>query len=164
MSKQTNSKVNYKELKRSREAYNSLLLVMHKVNIEELRKVRIDKVTDFRNSLLTYEEILSEFEETYRLADEGKGLIAMAVLRNSFEELLFLIASAVDKDIKITMKTAPRDIRKIVENSIDLFSPIFQNGDIDKLYDHLSKNVHVSSIKESIKYLDSKKATQKKNK
>ena len=151
--------IDYKQLQIAMDSMNKALTIMHTVNLEELSKLEGKYV--YSNSENTYKEICSNFKYVYQILEDKESLIAFALLRNAFEEMLYYMAAYLKRDLKITFDTQAGEIRNIVnENCIDIFND-YRKEDINNMYTHLSKLTHITSIKETTKFLNSKQDFKK---
>ena len=149
--------INYKEAKENRELINKALNVFHLVNMNELNTVSNYNVSKYKNSSFTFREIKDELNQALTLLNDEKSLMAIVLLRNVYEDMIYFFATIIDSSIKVDVKTSPKDLRDVVKNNSNTyFDNLFVEEDFDEFYRYLSKMVHVTSIKECISFLDSK--------
>ena len=149
------NKVN--KMKIERKKAERVLDLFHWVNMNELNSITENNVSKYKNSAFTFREIKREIEYAYALLNEGKCLMAVTILRNVFEDLMYFFATGINNNLRITTETKPGELRRIVkENADNYFDGLFVDTDFNDMYEHLSKMVHVTSIKECINYLDSR--------
>ena len=149
------NKVN--KMKIERKKAERVLDLFHWVNMNELNSITENNVSKYKNSAFTFREIKREIEYAYALLNEGKCLMAVTILRNVFEDLMYFFATGINNNLRVTTETKPGELRRIVkENTDNYFDGLFVDTDFNDMYEHLSKMVHVTSIKECINYLDSR--------
>jgi len=134
-----------------------LLDVGEYIFLDVIKDFQIENLTTYKKSKYIIEKIKNQFEIVYDFLDKGKILIAVCLLRNIFEELMYIIATSLDIEIDLSPDTKAGYFKDIVINNIDkLLSDNFDEEDIREIYKHLSKLVHVTNLKEATSYLASK--------
>lgn len=142
-----NKRFSYKKIMR-------FLDVANYIYLDIISNYKYDQITGYDKSKYLFMEITTEFKYIYSLLDEGKILMATCLLRNVYEEILYIMATSHDKNLDVNVKSNPSDFRDIVrENVGDLISDYFESEDIILLYNHLSKLTHVTNLKEVTSYL-----------
>ncbi|MBE6152941.1 MAG: hypothetical protein E7166_01750 [Firmicutes bacterium] len=106
-----------------------------------------------------FKEIVKEFETVYQMLEDGNVLMAVCLIRYTYEEVLYIMETSLDIKLDINIQTRAGYFKeKVCENLTDVLSDSFDKEDINDLYSYLSKITHVTNIKEVISYLvDSKK-------
>ena len=149
--------IKLEKMKRDRKIAEILLDLFHRINMDELNSISESNISRYKNSSFTFREIKRELDYSYDLLNEGKCLMAVALLRNTFEDLMYFFATCINNNISVDVETKPGELRQVVkDNAENYFGGLFKGDDFKAIYDHLSKMVHVTSIKECINYLDSK--------
>ena len=149
--------IQVEKLRKDRKRFELILDVFHVVNMHELNSISENSISKYKNSAFTFREIKRELDYSYKLLCEGKCLMAVSLLRNAFEDLMYFFATSIDSSVKVNPYTTAGNLRNIVKsNTGQCFDNMFISDDLEDIYSHLSKVVHVTSIKECINYLDSK--------
>lgn len=82
-------------------------------------------------------------------------LNAATVLRTLYENIIYIIATSYDKEIKTTLDTSPGELRKVlVENCSSIFTDYFEPDDLNNIYKYLCKIIHPCSLKELVSYMN----------
>jgi len=132
-----------------------LLDVFHFVNLQELNSINEKSVSSYRNSKFAFKEIKREFEYVFFLLNDKKGIMAGVLMRNIYEDMMYFIATSINREINISTDSQPREFRNFVMDNFDrCFDELFTKEDLNDFYKHLCKIVHVTSIKECINYLE----------
>ncbi|NLC48564.1 MAG: hypothetical protein GX758_04315, partial [Tenericutes bacterium] len=101
-----------------------------------------------------YNEIIRNFELTNRLLKEDDLLNACAILRTTYENIIYVISTSYDNNIIVNLDSQPKDFRVILENNCDkIFTNYFEKEDFNEIYKYLCKIIHPSSMKELMSYL-----------
>lgn len=111
-------------------------------------------ITNYEKSKFFFKEISKEFKYTYELLSSGEVLMSICLLRNVYEEILYVMATSIDLELDINVKTKAGYFKEIVSGHIrELCSENIESSDIDDIYSYLSKLVHVTNLKEAVSYL-----------
>lgn len=111
-------------------------------------------ITDYKKSKFFFKEIAKELKYIYELLSSGEVLMSICLLRNVYEEILYVMATSLDFEFDINVKTTAGYFKEIVSNHIcELCSENIESADIADIYSHLSKLVHVTNLKEAVSYL-----------
>ncbi len=114
----------------------------------------LEKVTNYKKSKYITMELNKQFAVVYDFLDDGKILMAICILRNLYEELMYVMATSLDIDIDLSPYTRASYFKdKVIENIDELLSDNFEIDDINDIYSHLSKLMHVTNLKEAVSYL-----------
>lgn len=139
-----------------------LLNCANYVYLDEIDNFEFKKISKYNKSKYLYNKVTSDFKLVNELIDRQDVLNAVTILRTSYENIIYIIAKSYDKSINITLDTAPRDLRKILEdNCNNIFTDYFEKEDFNEIYKYLCKIVHPSSMKEIMSYMS--KTTKYKN-
>ena len=136
-----------------------ILDVSNAIYIDLINKANLSDFSDYQKSKYMYKEIIKEFETVYQMLEDGNVLMSVCLLRNTYEEVLYIMATSLDIELDIDVQTRAGYFKeKVCENIKDVLSNNFDKKDINDLYSYLSKITHVTNIKEAISYLvDNKK-------
>lgn len=140
-----------------------LLDASNEIYIDIIKKQDFKNVTNYNNSKYLFKEITNELIEITELLNKGKTLIAVCLLRNVYEEMMYVMATSCSEEkIDIDVMTKAGYFKSIVaKESNKLFGGIYEAEYINELYGYLSKITHVTNMKEAISYLYSNKQTSK---
>lgn len=131
-----------------------ILDIINYIYLDEMKNFNYKQVSDYDKAKYLFDEISEQFSHIYILLSEGKILMATCLLRNIYEEILYIIATSYDNTIEVNVKSNPVDFRDIVKNNCSKFlSEYFEPEDISELYNYLSKLTHVTNLKEATSYL-----------
>lgn len=136
-----------------------ILDVSNAIYLDLINKTNISDFSNYQKSKYMFKEIVKEFETVYQMLEDGNVLMAVCLIRNTYEEVLYIMATSLDIKLDINIQTRAGYFKeKVCENLTDVLSVSFDKEDINDLYSYLSKITHVTNIKEVISYLvDSKK-------
>ncbi len=136
--------------------------VTHYVLIDYIEKVNYKDVLNDNRAKYIFYELIDEFKEIYSLLDRRKTLMATALLRNAYEEMMYIISISEDTAIETSVNTkAGQFMNYVSKNSKKFFGEAPTSKDIYKIYSYLSKLVHVTNLKEVASYVASEKNTSK---
>lgn len=136
--------------------------VTHYVLIDYIEKVNYKDVLNDNRAKYIFYELIDEFKEIYSLLDKRKTLMATSLLRNAYEELMYIIAISENSSLDANVNTRPGHfISYVSKNSKNIFGETPTSKDINKIYGYLSKLVHVTNLKEVASYVASEKNTSK---
>jgi len=140
-----------------------LLDASNEIYIDIIKKQDFKNVTNYNNSKYLFKEITNELIEITELLNKGKTLMAVCLLRNVYEEIMYIMATSCSEEkIDIDVMTKAGYFKSIVAKESDkLFGGIYEAEYINELYGYLSKITHVTNMKEAISYLYSNKQTSK---
>lgn len=140
-----------------------LLDASNEIYIDIIKKQDFKNVTNYNNSKYLFKEITNELIEITELLNKGKTLMAVCLLRNVYEEMMYVMATSCSEEkIDIDVMTKAGYFKSIVAKESDkLFGGIYEAEYINELYGYLSKITHVTNMKEAISYLYSNKQTSK---
>ncbi len=114
----------------------------------------LENVTNYKKSKYITNELNKQFNTVFEFIDTGKTLMAICILRNIFEELMYIMATSLDIEIDLSPDTKAGYFKLIViDNMGKLLSDNFEKNDIREIYSHLSKLMHVTNLKEAVSYL-----------
>lgn len=114
----------------------------------------LEKITNYKKSKYITNELNKQFEVVFEFLNTGKILMATCILRNIFEELMYIMATSLDIEIDLSPDTKAGYFKTMVIDNIDeLLSNNFEKNDINDIYSHLSKLMHVTNLKEAVSYL-----------
>lgn len=131
-----------------------LLDVSNYVYLELINKIDYSKISDYKQAKYIYKEIHNEFNTIYELLSNGEVLMGACLLRNTYEEILYIMATTLNINLDINAKTKAGYFKDIViENINDLLSDSIEETDLKEIYSYLSKIIHVTNLKEAISYL-----------
>ncbi len=112
--------------------YNQLIRYLNFVNyvyLDEIRKFKFSMISKYYNSIYIYDEILKDFNIINELIIKKDIFNAIAILRTTYENIIYIIATSYDKKIIINENTMPGKLREIVENNCDKIFPLFFEKD-----------------------------------
>lgn len=119
-----------------------------------IKNFDLEKVTNYKKSKYITNELNDQFELVYDFLNNGKVLVAICILRNIFEELMYIMATSLDIEIDLSPDTKAGYFKsKVVDNISELLSDNFEKDDISDIYSHLSKLMHITNLKEAVSYL-----------
>ena len=148
--------------------YESMILPM----IEYLKKYDVQfhygtkvenvkfEISDYKKSKYMFKEISEELEEVNDLLGKEKTLMAVCLLRNVFEEIMYIIATTIET-VDIDIMTKASYFYKIVADHCDELLYSYTSEDIKELYGYMSKITHVTNVKEATSYLVGNKQIKK---
>ena len=122
---------------------------------DEIDCFELKKISKYTKSKPTYEKVKVDFELVNELINRQDLLNAATVLRTLYENIIYIIATSYDKEIKITLNKSSRELRKVlVENCSLIFTDYFEPEDFNNIYKYLSKIIHPCSLKELVSYMN----------
>lgn len=122
---------------------------------DEIDCFEFKKISKYTKSKPTYEKVKVDFELANELINRQDLLNAATVLRALYENIIYIIATSYDKEIKITLNTSPGELRKVlVENCSSIFTDYFEPEDFNSIYKYLCKIIHPCSLKELVSYMN----------
>lgn len=153
------------ENKNKKFSYNKtikLLDIINYIYLDRIREINYEEISNYKKSKYLFNEMISQLEQISELLNTGKTLMAICLLRNAYEEIIYIMATSIDSTVYVNVRSNPRDFREIVEkNYKDLVSDAFEKEDFSELYNYLSKITHVTNLKEATSYLLSVKKYNK---
>ena len=123
-----------------------LLDASNEIYIDIIKKQDFKNVTNYNNSKYLFKEITNELIEITELLNKGKTLMAVCLLRNVYEEIMYVMATSCSEEkIDIDAKTCEIKIPRfeddiflinnlLQENQISLIDLSFENEDLEKTY------------------------------
>lgn len=137
-----------------------MLDINNMIYIDMIKKIEFKDISYYKKSKYMFKEISEEFEEIYDLLNKGKTLMAVCLLRNVFEEIMYIIATTI-ATVEIDVMTKASYFYKIVADHCDELLYSYTSVDIKELYSYMSKITHVTNVKESASYLVGNKKIKK---
>lgn len=136
--------------------------VSNYVYLDIIKKFNYKDITEYKNSKYLFKEIVKEFETVFEFLSNGEILMSICLLRNVYEEIMYIMAVSLSIELDINVKTKAGYFKDIViENKDSLLTDSFGGEDISELYGYLSKITHVTNIKEATSYLIGNKIIKK---
>ena len=127
----------------------------HSFFVDEIYSFDFKRISKYKKSKHVYNKVAFDFERVNELIKEEDLFNAATVLRTLYENIIYIIATSYDKSVRMTLDTAPIELRTVLENNIDiLFTNYFEKKDFNNLYKYLCKIIHPSSMKELVAYLN----------
>ena len=77
------------------------------------------KISKYNKSKRIYEKISNDFKVVNQLINSDDLFNAATVLRTLYENIIYIIATSYDKELKICLDIKPGPIRKVLENNCD---------------------------------------------
>ena len=131
-----------------------LLNCANYVFTDEIDCFEFKKISKYTKSKPTYEKVKADFKLVNELIDRQDLFNAATVLRTSYENIIYIIATSYDKKMIVTLDITPKELRKILEDNCNtIFTDYFEKEDFNSIYKYLCKIVHPSSMKELVSYL-----------
>lgn len=136
--------------------------VSNYVYLDIIKKFNYNDIIEYKNSKYLFKEIVKEFETVFEFLSSGEILMSICLLRNAYEEIMYIMAVSLSIELDINVKTRAGYFKNIVIENIDnLLTDSFDSEDITELYGYLSKITHVTNIKEATSYLIGDKIIKK---
>ena len=92
---------------------------IHRINILELEKISHSRINNYKNANYTFKQIIKSFDLTFNLLENKDPLNAMTILRNTYEEIMFLFSTFIDNKLIVSIETKPGYFRKNVKDNFD---------------------------------------------
>ena len=135
-----------------------ILDISNAVYIDIIEKYDFISITNYKNSKYLFKEISNELNEITELLSNNKTLMAVCLLRNVYEEIMYIIATSYCDNLDIDFMTKAGYFKDIVaDNCNELLGDIYTSDEIKGIYSYLSKITHVTNIKEAVSYLSGNK-------
>ncbi len=132
------------------------------VYLDMIKNFDYKTITNYKKSKYIFKEIVKEFEIVYNLISEGNVLMGACLLRNIYEEILYIMATSLQINLNIDIMTKAGYFKeKVIENSDFILGDSFDKENISELYSYLSKITHVTNIKEATSYLAENRVIKK---
>ena len=135
-----------------------ILDISNAVYIDIIEKYDFKSITNYKNSKYLFKEISNELNEITELLNNNKTLMAVCLLRNVYEEIMYIIATSYCDNLDIDFMTKAGYFKDIVaDNCNELLGDIYTSDEIKEIYSYLSKITHVTNIKKAVSYLSGNK-------
>jgi hypothetical protein len=122
-----------------------LLDVSNYVYLDEIKNFDYKNITNYDKSKYFFKEISQEFDTVYELISKGQILMGVCLLRNVYEEILYIMATSINIELDINVMTRASYFKeKVIENFTLILTDVFTEEDISYIYSYLSKITHVS--------------------
>ena len=139
-----------------------LLDLANAIYIDKINKFNFSDISCYTNSKYIFKEIAEELRTIVNLLDDGKILMAVCLLRNVYEEILYIMATSIKNDIKMDPDISVKKFRNtVINNCGKLLGENFESDDINELYTYLCKLLHMNTVKEAASYLVSNRHIKK---
>ena len=126
--------------------------------IDIIEKYDFKSITNYKNAKYLFKEISNELNEITELLNSNRTLMAVCLLRNVYEEIMYIIATSYYDNLDIDFMTKAGYFRDMVaDNCNELLGDIYTSEEIKGIYSYLSKITHVTNIKEAVSYLSCNK-------
>ncbi len=124
--------------------------------IDEIKSFEFKRISGYLKSKPIYDKIVNDLNLVKELIEKKDVLNAAVILRTTYENIIYIIATSFDTEIKISLSTSACDLRNVLEKNCDkIFTYFFQPSDFNDLYYRpLSKLVHATSLKEIMAYFN----------
>lgn len=135
-----------------------ILDISNAVYIDIIEKYDFKNITNYKNSKYLFKEISNELNEITELLNSNRTLMAVCLLRNVYEEIMYIIATSYYDNLDIDFMTKAGYFKDMVaDNCNELLGDIYTSKEIKGIYSYLSKITHVTNIKEAVSYLSCNK-------
>lgn len=115
-------------------------------------------ISSYSKSKHIFKEIPLELKEIKSMLNGSKVLMGICLLRNVYEEIIYIMSESTSDKFDLSIKTGAFAIRSIVVNNCDsLFNNKIDSSIFESIYSYLSKLVHLTNMKEIASYLLSNK-------
>lgn len=132
-----------------------LLECANYIYLDEIDNFEFKKISKYTKSKYIYEKVKADFELVNELIGKQDFLNAATILRKLYENITYIIVTTYDKKFKITLDTAIRELRQILENNCrNIFTDYFESEDFNNIYKYLCKIIHPCSLKEFASYMN----------
>ena len=152
------------ENRNKRFSYNKFIKILdisNAVYLDMIKKYDFSTITYYTYSKYLFKEISNELETIYDLLNSDKILMAICLLRNVYEEIMYIIATSNNEKFDINVMTRAGYFNDYVANHCNnLFGDNYDAKEIKEIYGYLSKITHVTNIKELVSYLTTNKKTR----
>ena len=140
------------------ETRKKLLNCANFVFLDEMENFEFKKISRYPKSRYMYDRVVPDFRLVNELIDREDLVNAAVILRATYENIIYIIATAYDKSKMIDLNILPRQLRSVLKNhNSDIFTEYFNDNSFDDIYDYLCKFVHPSSLKEFSSYISKTK-------
>lgn len=134
-----------------------ILDISNAVYIDIIEKYDFKNITNYKNSKYLF-KISNELNEITELLNSNRTLMAVCLLRNVYEEIMYIIATSYYDNLDIDFMTKVGYFKDMVaDNCNELLGDIYTSEEIKGIYSYLSKITHVTNIKEAVSYLSCNK-------
>lgn len=137
--------------------YKKLMRILNCANyvyLDEIDNFEFKKISKYNKSRSLYNKIACDFKIVNEFIDRQDLLNAATVLRTLYENIIYIIVTSYDKEIKTTLDTSPGELRKVlVEKCSLIFTEYFEPEVFNEIYKCLCKMVHPCSAKELLSYM-----------
>lgn len=125
------------------------------IYLDQIKSFDFRKISKYINAKYISNKIHRDFSLVTKLLDEGDILNASILLRSTYENIAYIIATSFDKSLKVKVGTNPSEFRQILEkNCNELFSENIEPDLFNYIYKYLCKLTHPCSIKEMTSYIE----------
>ena len=97
--------------------------VLNAVNyifLEEINNFIFTKISKYNKSKFIYQKIYNDFILINSLIDNKDFFNSATILRSTYENIMYIIASSYDDNIEIKINTNPKRLRKTVKEKLHL--------------------------------------------
>ena len=138
--------------------YKQVMRVLDCTNyiyLEYIKNLDFKKIGSYKNSKDIFNKIYNDFCVVNEMVEKQDIINSAVILRGIFENIMYVIATSFDKNIKVTLNSQPKDFRKVLEdNCEDIFSENIDKEMFYDIYSYLCKIVHPCSLKECVTYIE----------
>ena len=138
--------------------YKQVMRVLDCTNyiyLEHIKNLDFKKIGGYKNSKDIFNKIYNDFCVVNEMIEKQDIINSAVILRGIFENIMYVIATSFDKNIKVTLNSQPKDFRKVLEdNCEDIFSENIDKEMFYDIYSYLCKIVHPCSLKECVTYIE----------
>lgn len=125
------------------------------IYIDQIQQFEFKKISEYKKSKEIFISICKDFLLVNELLKREEVLNAATILRKVYENIIYIIATSFDKNLKVDLDIQAKAFRVILENNCnELFGDYIEKEDFNQIYVFLCKLVHPSSLKECIAYLE----------
>ena len=125
------------------------------IYLDEIENFEFKKISKYAKSRHIYNKVKTDFELVNQLIEKRDLLNAAAILRTLYENIIYIISTTYEKNLKVKLSTDPKVFRKVLEDNCQIiFTDYFEKEDFDLIYKYLCKLVHPGSLKELLSYMN----------
>lgn len=132
------------------------------VFISRISHIDFKHISRYKNAKEIFMRIKKDLVYVNELLEKEEVINSATILRTTYENIIYIIATSFDINLKVTLDNPPYQFREVLEKNCNkIFSENIDKNNFNDIYRFLCKIVHPCSLKECLTYIDNNKIYKK---